>query len=134
MYCNKGAARTPELCCLRFSWCGAAEQARLTGESGKQKALPTEPSWLRCLKCWPVWLSVSHFPLPSGVCPEGALISPSRLYRNLLNLKSSIPADFSPGVDVGMHCPQKICALLLFALLHYRPAGSEDGHLHSFVQ
>lgn len=134
MYCNKGTAWTPELCCLRFSWHDAAEQARLTGESGKQKALPTEPNWLRCLKCWPVWLPVSHFPHPSGVCPKGALISPSRLVQEPAESEVQHSADSSPSVHVRMCCPQKICALLLFALLNHQPACGGDGHLHSFVQ
>jgi len=111
MHCNEGTAWTPELCCLRFSWRDGAGQARLTGESGRQKALPTELNWLRCLKCWPV----SHFPLLSGVCPQKALISHSLAGsdRNLLNLESRIPADSSPSAPVERHCPQKTWALLL---------------------
>lgn len=126
MHCNEGTARTPELCCLRFSWHDAAGQARLAGESGRQKALPTEPNWLRCLKCWPVWLPVSHFPLPSGVCPRRALISPllAGSDRKLLNLESRIPADSSPSAPVERHHPQKTCALLLLALLKHQPVGS----------
>ena len=126
MRCNEGTARTPELCCLRFSWRDAAGQARLAGESGRRKALPTEPSWLRCLKCWPVWLPVSHFPLPSGVCPQRALISPSLAGsgRNLLNLESRIPADSRPSAPVERHRPQKTCTLLLLALLKHQCAGS----------
>lgn len=126
MHCNEGTARTPELCCLRFSWHDAAGQARLAGESGRQKALPTEPNWLRCLKCWPVWLPVSHFPLPSGVCPQRALISPllAGSDRKLLNLESRIPADSSPSAPVERHHPQKTCALLLLALLKHQPVGS----------
>lgn len=126
MHCNEGTARTPELCCLRFSWHDAAGQARLAGEGSRRKALPTEPSWLKCLKCWPVWLPVSHFPLPSGALPQRALISPSLAGsdRKLLNLESRIPADSSSSASVGRHRPLKTCALLLLALLKHQPAGS----------
>lgn len=125
MHCNKGTARTPELCCLSFSWRDAAGQARLAEEGDRQKALPTEPNWLRCQECWPVWLPVSHFPLPSGVCPQRALVSPSLAGsdRKLLNLESRIPADSNPIAPVERQHAQKTCALLLLALLKHQPAG-----------
>lgn len=73
MHCSEGTAQTPELCCLRFSRRDAAGQARLTGESDWQKAMPAEPNRIRCVglsSCPSVTFpSIWIVPSESSNCP-----------------------------------------------------------------
>lgn len=127
MHRNEGVARTPELCCcLRFSRHDAAGQARLAGGSSRQRALPAEPSWPECPRCWHTWLPVSLFPLPSGACRTWRLrflqtpvaVPP---WRGLVPRKPTLCCSWPPwiatlqaeGTEASPQlCPTEMCGLL----------------------